>query len=108
MATADRGTESRISSEALDLLNCYVSGLDKIVYEIAEEFAKQRMGDAVAAGKPIRIDASDVKQAADLLISSIRKMAEGGNVPQEIVPAIEGMHQCLQEKCAAVAGDRPK
>jgi histone H3/H4 len=108
MATADQGTQSRISSDALDLLNCYISGLDKVVYEMAEALAKQRMGETLATGKPIRIDANDVKQAADLLMNAIRHMAQSDGAHQELVPAIEGMHQCLQAKCAAVTKDRPK
>lgn len=40
MSTVDRTTASEMSGKAYDLLDCFVSGLDKVVYEIAESLAR--------------------------------------------------------------------
>ena len=90
MATA---TETRISREAAALLDCCSTGLDKIVYEIAGQIARER-----SKTLPVRIEAVDVRQAADKVIAAIRSQVDSNALPKEADAAMEGMETCLKAK----------
>lgn len=94
MATVNQtNTETRISQEAASLLDCLASGLDKIVYEVAEQIARSR-----SSAVPLRIEAIDVQQAADKVLAAFRAQILSKELPQEAGEAIEGMDSCLKEK----------
>ena len=95
MATANDSKNSEMTGDAYDLLDCFVSGLDQVVYEIAEALAKQS-GQVDASGT-IEIRHKDVEQAASLVFKAIR---ENPSIPQDALDDISEMHQCVQEKCA--------
>lgn len=97
MATIDRD-DSVISSEAMSLLDCFVSGLDEVVYEIAEELAKERMGNA-AEDAVIQIEPEDVKKAAHVVMEAIREQLNREDLPKTAKQAVEGMYDCLKRKC---------
>jgi hypothetical protein len=94
MSTVDRTTASEMSGKAYDLLDCFVSGLDKVVYEIAESLAKAA-GQVNQAGV-VEIQQKDVRAAAEMVFAAIR---ENKNIPRDALDDIEQMHQCMQAKC---------
>lgn len=99
MPTANPPTETRISSLALDVLGCYVETFDRVIYQIAEDFAKERQAEFVTLGKPVRIEVEDVKRAAELFTSSVRQQFGGSAEHHEFLHAVEGMHECLKKRC---------
>jgi len=99
MATANQASESTISGKAMDLLDCFVSGLDDVILEVAETIAKERQGDVV----PIRIESQDVVQAADAFFGQIKDRLGADPSKAQILKTIEGMHQCLRNRCEAQA-----
>lgn len=95
MTTANDSRNSTMTSEAYDLLDCFVSGLDEVIYEIAESLAnsKGQIVDGI-----IEISQDDVKEAANRVFNAIRERA-GKEIPQSVAQQIEGMHECVMEKC---------
>ena len=98
MATANNPTDNLANSEmtgkAYELLDCFVSGLDQVVYEIAESLAKDA-GQLNDAGV-VEIQHKDVKAAAELVFKAIK---ENADIPKDALDDINEMHQCVQEKC---------
>lgn len=62
--------ESRISSEACDLLDCFSEALSETVRDIAEEFARER---GKGTNKPAEICCADIERAGNLLLNHLRK-----------------------------------
>jgi hypothetical protein len=97
MATIDEKISSTISDHALRMLGCFVSGLDTVVYKMAEDIARQRnvggQQEAIVA-----IEAEDVRQAAEVLTAGIRELANDGHLPPEASALIDAMVQCCQRQ----------
>lgn len=94
MSTIERPTTSEMSGKAYDLLDCFVSGLDRVVYEIAESLARAA-GQVNPAGV-VEIRQEDVRAAAEMVFAAIR---EKKDIPRDALDDIEEMHQCMQAKC---------
>lgn len=91
MATANHGNiDSSISSEALGLLDCFASGLDDVIYELAEAVAAKRTGHT--SGVEIRVD--DIREAADLFVQCLEKV----DIPPHAKASIHDMLQCLSKR----------
>lgn len=69
MATADRAS---ISGDALDILDCFVSGLDDVILEVAETVAR---GEG-AQGQPVQVEVQHVEKAADIVIDALLNSAK--------------------------------
>ncbi|MFC1757217.1 hypothetical protein ACFL2H_00410 [Planctomycetota bacterium] len=95
MSTANDSKQSSITGEAYDLLDCFVSGLDDLVYEIAEAEAKGN--DRVVEGV-VEINRDDVKAAAELVFNAIRSQA-GPAIPEALEQMLAGMEDCFHAKC---------
>jgi len=93
---------------ALDVLRCYASSFDKIVYAKAEELARERQHESVVLGRPVRIEVEDVKKAAESFTSAIKQ--QFGNDPRysQLVQDVEGMHECLKSRCEEQPQDKPR
>jgi hypothetical protein len=87
---------SSMTGEAYDLLDCFVSGIDDLVYEIAESMAAER--GSVTGDGVIEIDQNDVKRAADAVFQAIREQA-GKSIPKAVAEQVETMHKCVLSKC---------
>ena len=99
MATVDDSVASTISDHALRMLKCFMSGLDDVVYEIAEQRARRRLGgDHVAI--PIAVEAEDVQKAAQFLAERIKKLVKEGELPPGTDARIDQMVQCCQRQAA--------
>lgn len=96
MSTANNSKNSEMTTDAYDLLECFVSGLDKIIYEIAEDIA-ERKGQVLPEGA-IEIRADDIRMAADVVFKAIREQT-GKSIPKDLAVQIEEMHECVLEKC---------
>ncbi len=94
-------TKSEMTGRAYDLLDCFVSGLDKVVYEIAESIAREA-GQLTEAGV-VEIRYEDVRSAADLVFKAIK---ENASIPKDALADIEQMHACVQEKCELTAAEK--
>jgi len=99
MSTVDRprgeqaeASDYRISSKALALLQCFMSGLDDVIIRIALEKARER----AAAPSDVRIDAEDIVQAADIVLDRIRSQENLSPVLQSDINEMDG---CLRAKC---------
>lgn len=104
MATIDRATDSTISSDALRMLDCFVSGLDSVVYEIAEEIARLRLEACVPAGgkgsRPTEIESEDVKKAVEFFAQCIKKLASENRIPADAVAHVEQMVECCRRQAS--------
>ena len=94
-APNDSGT-SVISSEAYDLLDCFVFGIDDLVYEIAAMIAARK--NQKTQDGTIEIELNDVKEAAELVFESIRSHV-ADKISLEAADRIEEMHSCILKKC---------
>ena len=88
-------SQSSISGEAMDVMNCFTSGLDDVVYELAEKIAQRRSPSNAA----IQIDVEDVKEAARLLFQGLRDASEHGQVASSFEPALNAMRESFQNRC---------
>jgi len=91
--------ESEISSDALGVLDCFVSNLDEIVYEMAEKIAKNR---AISAGPPphvVRIEIGDVEEAAKNFFGALRDGLDRGDIPSDLKPIVDSMQKCFETRC---------
>jgi hypothetical protein len=88
-----KGKEYRISNEAVELLRCFMSGLDDIIITIAHEIAHQRQGTGTDM---VRIDSDDIEKAANYVLDQIRQQ---GNLPAPVRTDVDQMETCLKAKC---------
>jgi uncharacterized protein YqfA (UPF0365 family) len=86
-------SETRISKEASALLDCCLTGLDQVVYDVAEQIARQRSSIV-----PLRIEAADVQTAASLVMDAIRTQVHKKMLPEAAGEAMGGMESCLNAK----------
>ena len=86
----------KISSKAVDLLRCFMTGLDDVIIRLALEIAQQKQGTGDRT--EVRIDADDIEQAANSVLDQIRAQ----NLPAHVKSDIDGMDECLKEKCRAI------
>jgi len=104
MATANQASEITISGKAMDLLECFVSGLDEKILELAEIYAKRRHRGA----GPVEIEAKDVEQAAEMFFGVITEKLGSDPEKAEALNIMKGMLQCLKDKCRIPAQDKPR
>jgi hypothetical protein len=101
MATIDENVTSTISDHALRMLGCFVSGLDVVLYKIAEESARQRH-EADQGGTVVAIEAQDVKRAAEFLSQRMKELVKEGHIPPDAEAAIDQMMQCCQRQAVEI------
>jgi hypothetical protein len=97
MATTTKGFDtitSTASEEAMNKLSCFHSGIEDLVYNLAEDKAKRR--NPPRSG-PIQIEAEDVTWAAGRVFEAIERMAGHGDVPAEFADAVHSMRECCGE-----------
>ena len=85
---------STASEEALDKLSCFHSGIEDLVYNLAETKAKLRT--PLRSG-PVQIEAEDVSWAACRVFEAIARLAGEGDVPAEFAAAVDSMRECCGE-----------
>jgi hypothetical protein len=90
MATLDENS-SLLSSEAFDVLDCFVAGLDDVVYKIAERVARKRSG--AGDDEPVTIVVDDIREAAKRLFVALRSQPD---FPNDLV---DRMERLFIEKC---------
>ena len=98
MSTANESRNSAMTSEAYDLLDCFVSGLDDLIYEFAEAVAIENKH--ITESGTVEIDRNDVRQAADYVFQAIREQA-GKSVSKSMAKQVDEMHECVLLKCKA-------
>lgn len=98
MATTKELNSSEMTGEAYELLDCFASGIDDLVYKIAEGIAASK--EQRSPEGAISITAADVKQAAESIFNAISAQA-GKSIPQSVASEIQSMHECVLAKCRA-------
>jgi hypothetical protein len=96
MATVDdveNKSETNISSEALDLLGCFVGGLDEIVFAIAAARARERHGNK--GDSPVQVEVEDIAKAGEEVIQVIRGAIRDKALPATLASAIEQAERCF-------------
>lgn len=96
MSTASESRKSEITGEAIELLDCFVSGFDSIIYELAESLA--RTASSVQPEDVVEIERDHVKDAALIIFRAIQEEA-GKTLSAEAAEEIIDMHRCVMEKC---------
>lgn len=95
MATVEQGDKSVISSEAFDVLDCFASGLDDVVYHVAEQIARQH--SACQQGGTVVIEKSHVREAVTLIFDLLK---QSNIVPPEAKHDLQEMETCFRQKCS--------
>ena len=86
--------EWRLSAKAVDLLQCFMSGLDDIVLRIARGIAEERQKATNA--KELRVEAEDVAAASRHVFAQILSQSDlSDSVRSDLV----AMQECLTAKC---------
>jgi hypothetical protein len=80
---------STISSDALDLLDCFADGFDGVIYELAEIEAIARTG---VQGS--EITAADMEKAANHIVEVMRQ----SDLPDGVKAMLGSMLQCFSSK----------
>jgi len=96
MATVDqknerqKGGEWKISSKAMNMLQCFMDGIDDVVISIALQNAMRR-----TQGKVVRVEAMDIDFAANKVMDQIRSQEGllGTSTDQ-----LHTMSECLKTK----------
>jgi|APCry1669189034_1035192.scaffolds.fasta_scaffold210915_2 hypothetical protein len=96
--TDDRVAEVRLAAKAVDLLQCFLSGLDDIVLKIAKDRAKARR-QSQGNQSPLRIEVEDVEAASRQLFEKI--LSQEG-LSTDLRTELEEMQKCLTQKCQAI------
>lgn len=96
----DTSANWRLSSDAFDVLQCFMAGLDDVIVQIAVTNARKR-GKVDSKGE-VSLDTTDIKEAAEFVLSQIRNMP---SIPQEVKDELEAMTECVRSKCEAIASD---
>ena len=100
MSVVDEKSASRISSEAFDLLDCFVAGFDTLVYQVAERIARHRVGKMNPA-ESVDVDTEDVVEAGRTVIHLLREQIGRGELSADLSAAVDQMEQCFQSRQAA-------
>lgn len=99
MATANHIDENvTVSSEAVELLSCFVAELDSVILNLAKECARERL-PAQHDDAPLEVEADDVKTAADAVLLFFKQRIAEGKLPNHMKEAIDGFERCFSEKC---------
>ncbi len=101
MSTVNKSRKSSMTSKAYDLLDCFVSGLDDVIYEVAEQLAVEK--GRVEKGV-VEITHEEVQEAADIVFRAIREQA-GKSISEEVARRIQEMHEYAMEKCKEYKAD---
>lgn len=99
MATLNQASDSTISGKAMELLDCFVAGLDDAILEYAKLIARRRQGNA----EIVDIEAEDIVEAADLLFGSLRDSLGKDPSKAQGLKLFEDMYQCLKTRCETQA-----
>jgi hypothetical protein len=98
MATIDENVTNTISASALHMLDCFASGLDKLVYEIAKQIAIRRRANCPDADphSPVEIAPEDVKEAGEFIAQFVEKLVADGTIPATVSEEVDRMVKCCQ------------
>lgn len=96
--TKERKPQSSLSSEAFEMLDCFVAGLDDVVFSLAEQIARERH-PGIAHDAPVAVEVEDVKQAARTVIQGVRNAIKGGKLPASFESVVQEMQDCFEERC---------
>jgi hypothetical protein len=89
-------TTSTLTSEAYDIISCFYDGVEDVVYRLAETVARARTG--VAPGRPVKIEAEDVRIAGYRVVCALLKFVDREDIPEEMLEAIKDIpEEALQE-----------
>ncbi len=88
-------TQSSMSRDALDVMNCFASELDEVIYEIAERIAQKRNPSV----KTVQIEVEDVREAARLMSEGVHDAVLRGQFSSDVELILQGMQKSFQTTC---------
>ena len=83
--TVEHDLDYSLSSEAYDSLQCYRSGLDDLVCDLAIQIARRRAPETA----PVMVEIEDVREAGGRILQAIRGVIEVGQPPDKIKPDLD-------------------
>lgn len=89
-------SDTVIANDAYDLLSCFANEFDDILYEVAEQIARQR-GNVTHDGL-VQIDFADVKQATGIVLQALRKEASMPDAPEYLASIVDDASSCVESK----------
>lgn len=95
IADEHRPEDTVVTSQALELMDCFEGGVADVVFRLAEEFARRRTENDDRSAL-VEVTAADVRQAGERIIAALRGLASEGRMPPELVVRIDQMSQCFQ------------
>lgn len=87
-----------MTSEAYDLLDGFVSGLDELIYGFAEREARTRQKEAGKESEPVQIEPRDIRAAAHRLIGPLKVLIEAQQTPDDLKRQFETWIQSVEEQ----------
>jgi hypothetical protein len=107
MTPVQEKSTSKISAEAFDLLDCFVAGLDDVVYDVAEHTARHRLGKS-DPNDPIEITGDDVAIAGETVIRLLREQVSQKVLSDSLGPILDQVERCFTSRRRASSyADRP-
>lgn len=97
MATADK-RPSEITSEAYNLLDNVMSGLDDLIYAMAEAMASNQ-GSVNDAGETV-VRTQDIRDAVQLVLSAISNEAARKQISSDDLAVVAGELRKVLDKCS--------
>ena len=94
MAPVQEKSTSKLSAEAFDLLDCFVSGLDDVVYDVAEHTARHRLGK-MNPEDPIEITSADITVAGETVIRLLREQIFKNQLSESLAPILDQVERCF-------------
>ena len=87
-----------MTDEAQELLDCFVSGLDAVIYELSESAAKTRLATSGKSESPVIIETSDVLWARETLMAFLSAEVKSGRLSEGVLSAFDEMKSCCDTK----------
>ena len=97
MSTTSEKPQISISCEAYDLLDCFVAGLDKLVYQIAAKMARRRQSETRDASEATEICVDDVRAAGDFALEQLRQLTASSPPNDPLARSIEQAERCFSD-----------
>jgi len=89
-------TETSMSSEAYELINCFYDGIDDAVRTLAERYAlEERSIDSTGV---ILIEKQHVKKAGCAIVDALKNLIDSDKLPAELATKFGCMTSCFDSK----------
>lgn len=93
MSTVDRQRDTGVfTSKAVDLIDCFSSGFDEVLSDLATSIAKERAG-----GESVEITDQDIISAAKMILRAV----QNSDLPPDTKSEVEQMFNCVSSRASS-------